>query len=89
MRAFWSVKEAGGVQNGPLRESGLWMLQFSSKLNFKKKKKDLKRNPQIILGFFDPDPVLLAKQGAEQRIKKSQNDLRIKLQNFVFYNLDQ
>jgi hypothetical protein len=49
----------------------------------------LKRNPQIILGFFDPDPVLLAKQWAEQRIKKSQNDLRIKLQNFVFYNLDQ
>ena len=22
-----------------------------------------KRDPQIILGFFDPDPVLLAKQG--------------------------
>ena len=55
-------------------------------------KKNLKCDPQIILGFFDPDPVLLAKQGeggAEQRIKKSQNDLRIKLQNFVFYNLDQ
>ena len=33
MRAFWSVKEAGGVQNGPLRESGIWMLQFLSKLN--------------------------------------------------------
>ena len=23
----------------------------------------LKRDPQIILGFFDPDPVLLAQQG--------------------------
>ena len=32
----------------------------------------LKRNPQIILGFFDSDPVLLADQGAEQRIKISQ-----------------
>ena len=33
MRAFWSVKDAGGVQKWPLRDSGLWMLQFSSKLN--------------------------------------------------------
>ena len=27
------------------------------------KKEVLKRNPQIILGFFDPDPVLLGKEG--------------------------
>ena len=33
MRAFWSVKEAGGVQKCPVRDGGLWMLQFSSKLN--------------------------------------------------------
>ena len=26
-------------------------------------KKKLKCDPQIILGFFDPDPVLLAEQG--------------------------
>ena len=24
MRAFWSVKEAGGGQNDPLRDSSLW-----------------------------------------------------------------
>ena len=30
-----------------------------------------KRDPQIILGFFDPDPVLLAKQGG--RSKESKN----------------
>jgi hypothetical protein len=29
----------------------------------------LKHGPQIILGFFHPDPVLLAKQGAEQGLK--------------------
>ena len=28
MRAFWSVKDAGGGQNDPLRDSGLWTLQF-------------------------------------------------------------
>ena len=33
MRAFWSVKDAGGVQKCPVRDGGLWMLQFSSKLN--------------------------------------------------------
>ena len=31
---------------------------------------------------FDP---VLAKQGAEQRVKKSQNDLRITLQNFAVF----
>ena len=64
-------------------------LPFSLLAKNFKKNEVLKCDPQIILGFFDPDGVLLAKQGAEQRIKKSQNDLRIKLQNFVFYNLDQ
>ena len=34
------------------------------------KNKVLKGDPQIILGFFDPDPVLLAQQGVEQRTKK-------------------
>ena len=33
MRAFWSVKEAGGGQNDPLRDSGLWMLQFLPQIN--------------------------------------------------------
>jgi hypothetical protein len=33
MRAFWSVKEAGVVQRCPVRDSGLWMLQFSFQLN--------------------------------------------------------
>ena len=33
MRAFWSVKDAGGVQKCPVRDGDLWMLQFSSKLN--------------------------------------------------------
>ena len=27
------------------------------------KKRNLKPDPQIILGFFDPEPVLFAKQG--------------------------
>ena len=35
MRAFWSVKDAGGGQNDPLRNSGLWMLIISSQLNKK------------------------------------------------------
>ena len=35
MQAFLSVKDAGGVQKWPLRNSGLWMLQFLSQ--FKKK----------------------------------------------------
>ena len=29
----------------------------------------MKHDPQIILGFNDLDPVLLAQQGVEQRIK--------------------
>ena len=32
-RCWWSVKEAGVVQKCPVRDSGLWTLQFSSKLN--------------------------------------------------------
>ena len=45
-------------QNGRI----LYHLPFSLLAkNFKKKV--LKCDPQIILGFFDPDPVLLAKQG--------------------------
>ena len=27
----------------------------------------LKHNPQIILGFFDPDPVLLAQKGGGEK----------------------
>ena len=54
------------------------------------KNKVLKHSPWIILGFYIPDSVHLAKQWAEQMIKKSQNDLMIKLQNFIFfYNLEQ
>ena len=30
MWAFWSVKEAGGVQKYPVRDSGLWMLKFEN-----------------------------------------------------------
>ena len=34
MGAFWSVKDVwGGGQKCPLRDSGLWMLQFSSQHN--------------------------------------------------------
>ena len=32
MRDFWSVKDAGGVQKCPVRDSRLWMLQFSAKI---------------------------------------------------------
>ena len=65
-----------------MEESFTKHLPFSLLAKNLKRNKVLKRNPQIILGFFDPDPVLLAKQGAEQRIKKSQNDLRIKVFHF-------
>ena len=64
-------------------------LPFSLLVKNLKKPKVLKHDPQIILGFFDPNPVLVASSGAEQRIKKSRNDLGIKLKNFLFYNLDQ
>ena len=59
------------------------------------KKRSFKARSLNHFGFFDPDPVLLAQLfnpllrpllGKEHRIriKKSQNDLRITLQNFVF-----
>jgi hypothetical protein len=50
----------------------------------RKKNEVLKRDLQIILILCS-----LPSRGAKQRLKKSQNDSRIKLQNFVFYNLDQ
>ena len=33
MQAFWSVKDAGVVQKCPVRDSGLWMLQFLLQIN--------------------------------------------------------
>ena len=45
-----------------MEESFTKHLPFSLLAKNLKRNKVLKRNPQIILGFFDPDPVLLAKQ---------------------------
>jgi hypothetical protein len=82
MRAFWSVKDVGGggVQKWPLRNSGLWRLQFSSQLN----KQYPKYKPTSSAKIWDLNEVIeshsLASGGF--RSDRGQNEKSPKITNF-------
>ena len=61
---------ANYVYHSTMEESFTKHLPFSLLSKNLKKNKVLKHNPQIILGFFDPHPVLLAEQGGGAKDQK-------------------